>query len=181
MTNFSKNEEPKLVKPSLEYKDSFLEAESEYEKEGKPRHASPTSTFRELETDFEKYLKRVSDDEKGVNMKEGYVPCTASWLVDNGKFIGSVNIRHRLNEHLRNIGGNIGYSIRPSARKNGYGTKILELALPAAKSLGIDKVLITCDDDNIGSAKIIEKNGGVLENKVEHEGKLKRRYWIENK
>ena len=109
------------------------------------------------------------------------MPATALWLVDNGEFIGSLSLRHRLNENLLKMGGHIGYSIRPSARKRGYGTKILELALPIAKSLGIDKVLVTCDDDNTGSAKIIEKNGGVLENKVEHEGKLKRRYWIENK
>ena len=66
-------------------------------------------------------------------------------------------------------------------RNKGYGTKILELALDEAKKLGIEKALLTCEDDNINSAKVIEKNGGVLENKVTGDRKLKRRYWIENK
>ena len=170
-----------LIKPAVEYKSSFLDAEKEYETEGKFRHASPGMPLEELQKDFKKYLEKSANTEKGIGLQEGYVPATALWLVDNGEFIGSLSLRHRLNENLLKMGGHIGYSIRPSARKRGYGTKILELALPIAKSLGIDKVLVTCDDDNTGSAKIIEKNGGVLENKVEHEGKLKRRYWIENK
>ena len=136
----------------------------------------------EVEKDFDKYLEKLANEEKGIGLKEGYVPATTLWLVNNEKFIGRVSIRHKLNDALMEYGGHIGYAIRPSERNKGYGTKILELALPLAKKLGISKALITCDDDNPGSIKIIEKNGGVLENtSVSPEGKLKRRYWIENK
>ena len=94
-------------------------------------------------------------------------------------FIGWLDIRHSLTEHLREIGGHIGYAIRPSERGKGYGNKILELALPKAQELGIKDVLITCDADNTPSAKIIEKNGGVFENiKTTSDGVPKRRYWI---
>lgn len=94
-------------------------------------------------------------------------------------FIGKVNIRHRLNKNLLKAGGHIGYTIRPSERRKGYGTLILRLALPKAKALGIKKALITCYEDNIGSRKIIEANGGVLEDTATtNEGVVKRRYWI---
>ena len=99
-------------------------------------------------------------------------------FIDKGEYVGFVSIRHKLNKHLRQIGGHIGYQIRPSKRKQGYGTLILKLALQKAKKLGIKKALITCDDDNIGSWKIIESNAGILQNKVKHQDKLKRRYWI---
>lgn len=106
------------------------------------------------------------------------MPASTRWLVDDGEFIGRVSVRHQLTEKLLQEGGHIGYGIRPSKRKMGYGTKILELALPLAKSLVIDKALLTCNDENLGSQKIIEKNGGVLENKVQLPTKLERRYWI---
>jgi predicted acetyltransferase len=176
----------KLVKPSMEYKESFLEAEREYTEEGKPRHSGPSMVRQELEENFGKFIEKTVNQEKGIDLPAGYVPASSLWLIDNNKFIGTASIRHTLNENLLKIGGHIGYSIRPSKRKMGYGTKILELALPEARKLGIKKVLVTCDDDNIASAKIIEKNGGVLENKIEGEydgeiKKLKRRYWIVNK
>ncbi len=169
----------KLVTPSPEYKKSFIVATKEFQAEGRNLNIDTTEFLKS--GSLEKYLEKLSNQEKGIGLKEGYVPHSVFWLVEGGEFVGAVDIRHRLNEHLLSMGGNIGYSIRPSARRQGYGTKILELALPFAKTLGIDRVLVTCDDDNIGSVKIIESNGGVLENKVEHEGKLKRRYWIENK
>ena len=77
--------------------------------------------------------------------------------------------------------GHIGYDIRPSKRKQGYGSKILELALPKAKELDIERVLLTCDETNTGSRRIIEKNGGVLENQVKNPetGVDKLRFWID--
>jgi predicted acetyltransferase len=171
-----------LVKPSIEYKDSFIEGVKEYQALGdEKRFRSMDINIPEVEKDFGKYVEKLTNWSLGIGLKEGYVPATTLWLVENGEYIGTASIRHTLNEHLLTMGGHIGYGIRPSKRKMGYGTKILELTLPFAKKLGIDRVLVTCDDDNIASAKIIEKNGGMLENKVEHEGKLKRRYWIENK
>ena len=167
----------KLVKPSIEYKYSFIEAVKEYEAKGENFYLHA----RKPEADFDELLLKIKEREEGKNLPADRVPQTELWLVQNDKFIGWTKIRHRLNENLLLQGGHIGYSIRPSARNKGYGTKILELALAEAKSMGIDKVLVTCDDDNIGSVKIIEKNGGTLENTIENEGKLKRRYWILNK
>jgi len=175
---------PKLVKPSVEYKDSFIQGVKEFHGDGDQqrfRHMKNID-IAEVEQNFEKYLEKLENQSKGIDLQEGYVPATTLWLVDGGEYIGSANIRHELSEQLLTLGGNIGYGIRSSKRRMGYGTKILELALIEAKKLGIDKVLVTCDDDNVGSYKIIEKNGGVMENKIENEeGKLKRRYWIDNK
>jgi len=161
-----------LVKPNLKYKDSFLNGIKELQDEG--NNILPTPWVAH----FDEYVARFDNEEKGINLPEGYVSHSRFWLIDNEEFIGHVDIRHKLTDSLLNFGGHIGYAIVPSKRKMGYGTKILEMALPLAKDLGINKILITCNDDNIASAKIIEKNGGVLENKIDHEGVIKRRYWI---
>lgn len=166
-----------LVKPSLVYKDSFLEALKEFQTEGKNIYLHTTEPIE----DFDTLLLKIKEKEEGINLPEGWVPQTELWLVENGKFIGWVKIRYQLSENLLKQGGHIGYAIRPSKWKMGYGSDILKLALPVAKGLGIKKALLTCDDDNLGSIKIIEKNGGVLENTIIYEGKLKRRYWISNK
>jgi len=94
------------------------------------------------------------------------------------RLVGVLKLRHYLNEFLEKHGGHIGYGIRPSERRKGYGDKILQLALPEAKKLGLEKVLLTCNDDNLGSISIIEKSGGILQDKIESGGKLTRRYWI---
>ena len=92
-----------------------------------------------------------------------------------------MSIRHTLSDHLREFGGHIGYEIRPSARRRGYGTLILKLALERARELGISPVLVTCDVDNLGSRGVIEANGGELEGEFEvpqYHDKPIRRYWI---
>ncbi len=107
----------------------------------------------------------------------GHVPCTYYWVVDDadpGTYLGSLSIRHRLTPFLLDVGGHIGYSVRPSARRRGVATAALAAALPEAAALGIHRVLVTCDDDNVGSARVIEANGGVLEDVRNG----KRRYWI---
>lgn len=90
------------------------------------------------------------------------------------EYLGRISIRHRLTAYLREIGGHIGYDIRPSARQHGHATAMLAAALPVARSLGIDPALLTCDDDNIASRKVIEANGGTLED--HRHGKA--RYWV---
>src|SRR3989338_1676429 len=173
----------KLVLPSIEYKESFLEALEEFRKEAK-RQDIENSLVKHFEEakGFDDFLVRLHGQAEGKFLPEGYVPHTVYWLVDNGKFIGWLNIRHRLNEHLREVGGHIGYAIRPSERGKGYGNKILELALTKARELGIEDVRITCNADNIRSAKVIEKNGGVFENTTTTaDGVVKRRYWIHTK
>src|SRR3989344_3179647 len=154
----------KLVLPTIEYEQSFREAAEEFRKEEK-RLDIENSLVKRLgeSSDFSAFVEKLHGEAEGKFLPEGYVPHTVFWLVDGEKFIGWLNIRHRLNEHLREVGGHIGYAIRPSERGKGYGNKILELALTKARELGIKDVRITCNADNIRSAKVIEKNGGVFE------------------
>jgi len=174
-----------LILPSAEYKVSYIEAVKEFQED----HSFPLMertydklSIPDLEENFEDYVEKELSGARGENLPEGYVPQTTYWLVDEGEYVGSVRIRHHINhEFLKTIGGHIGYSIRPSARGKGYGNKILELALLKAKELGIERILVTCDATNTASRKIIEKNGGVLENQVPNPetGVDKLRFWIE--
>jgi predicted acetyltransferase len=157
-----------LISPSEKYKESFISAVKEYQAETplNSRHEYYRALdIHDLKDNFDSYLKKISDAAKGVGLPAGYVPQSDFWLVDNGQYIGRISIRHTLTDHLLNIGGHIGYDIRSSKRQKGYGTKILALALPRAKELGLDKVLLTCDEINIPSRKIIEANGGLFEDK----------------
>ena len=95
--------------------------------------------------------------------------------------VGAINIRHYLNDHLLKYGGHIGDGIRPSERRKGYATKMIALGLAECKKLGIDRVLLVCDKDNIGSKRSIIKNGGILENELLEDGKIVERYWIDVK
>lgn len=168
-----------LVLPSIKYKESYLGALEEA-KTDNDNGGAKLQEPKENES-FEDFVKHFYDEIKGLNLPEGYVPATMFWLIDNGEFIGRIQIRHELTEYLSKRGGHIGYYIRPTKRKMGYGKKILEMALTEAKKLGFEKVLLSCNDDNAGSWKIIEANGGVLENIIEPEKegeKKKRRYWI---
>ncbi len=176
MENLEKINDIKLVAPTEDFKKELIEAVQEFQAEDKEGHFS-ISTPGE---DFSKFLAYLNDKELGVNLPEGRVPQSELWLMAGNRLIGWVKIRHTLNEELLKKGGHIGYGIRPSERGKGYGTKILELGLHKAKELGIKRILVTCADDNMGSAKIIEKNGGILENKIEYYGHLIRRYWIDN-
>jgi predicted acetyltransferase len=97
----------------------------------------------------------------------------------DGKVIGVIQLRHQLNDFLLNFGGHIGYSVRPSERRKGYASTMLQLCLAEAKNLNINRVLITCDEDNVGSAAVIENAGGVLEDvRDADDGTRKKRYWI---
>ena len=172
-----------LILPSAEYKDSFVEAVREYkgEAETEPTRSYRNLSIEELEKNFEVFVERERSHAEGKNQPEGYVPQTEFWLVDGGEYIGRVSVRARLNEHLLQIGGHIGYNIRPSKGGKGYGNKILELALLKAKEMEIEKVRITCDVDNVASRKIIEKNGGVLDSEIPNPetGVNKARFWID--
>ncbi len=165
-----------LVLPSLKYKREFLEALEESKNETGDTRLSQA----EENESFEDYVKRTNDNSKGQNLLKSHVPASTFWLIDKGELIGRTQIRHELNDFLLKANGHIGYYIRPSKRKMGYGKEILRLALLEAKKLGLSKVLIDCDEDNTGSWKIIEANGGELENVVEIEKNKpkKRRYWI---
>jgi predicted acetyltransferase len=106
---------------------------------------------------------------------------TTWWLVEGDTYLGRISIRHALNDSLLFEGGNIGYDIRPSARGKGLGTLQLALALPKAREIGLTRALLTCDWDNVRSARVIEANGGVFQDEVPVPGKtrINRRYWID--
>ena len=167
---------PEIKEASVLYKDSYLSALEEFHKEGRDLDVDE----KELADNFPEFVQKLKDQSLGLNLKPGYVPATMYWIIDNADYVGKVQLRHSLTDSLLKVGGHIGYEIRPSKRKQGYGEKALELVLPQAKALGLEKVLLTCDSTNIGSQKIIETNGGVLENEVEtEEGQpSKLRYWI---
>ncbi|MBI4427314.1 MAG: GNAT family N-acetyltransferase [Candidatus Magasanikbacteria bacterium] len=167
----------RLIKPTLKYKTSFQRGLKEFlkiDKRNQEGHGNEGDPAK-----IEEYIKKSRCYERGVNLPKGIVPASTFWLIDKGIFIGRVGIRHKLNKKLRGFGGHIGYAIRPSKRNRGYGSKILRLALQKAKQLGLKKALVTCDDTNIASQKIIEKNGGKLRRKKKWEKKLMRFYWIE--
>ena len=168
---------PILVEPSEQWESAFLAFLREFvdaeEEIGEPS--------RSAEGGFAEFLAQLRDWARGLNLPEGYVPSSTYWLVsDEGEILGQINIRHRLTPALEDFGGHIGYHVRPGERRKGYGTKMLTLALDEARRLGLTRVLITCDPDNLASARVIEKNGGVLASRsVAHNDRLTSRYWIE--
>ncbi len=172
-----------LVQPSAEYKDSFIEAVREYknEEESEPTRGYRSLSILDLEKDFDAFVERERSHAQGLNQPAGYIPQTEFWLVDEGEYIGHARVRQQLNQHLYEIGGHIGYDIRPSKRGRGYGNKILELTLQKAREMGIERIRITCDVDNIPSRKVIEKNGGVLDSEIPNPETdvNKARFWID--
>ena len=166
-----------LRRPRLDEEDEFMRAHRatspdvpyflHYYQEGMP---------------FSRYIEVLVERERGVNLPPDHVPSTFLFAFNGQRIVGRVAIRHRLNDGLLRVGGHIGYVVVPEFRRQGYAATILRLALRIAHdSLGIQRVLVTCDDDNIGSIRTIEKNGGVLEDVVSGPDldRPKRRYWID--
>lgn len=138
---------------------------------------SPWAIFKNDCHDFDFYLEHLEFKEAAENR----VPDSVFFLLDEerNRLLGAVNIRHYLNDALLKEGGHIGDGIRPSERRKGYATAMIRLALVECKKLGIDKVLMTCSKENIGSVRSIVKNGGVLENEfINSDGDVEQRYWI---
>lgn len=110
----------------------------------------------------------------------GFVPGTQYIAVrkSDGRIVGMLNFRHRLNDYLENFGGHAGYSVRPSERGHGYAAQMVELLKPIAKEMGISRLLITCDRENPASAGTIRSAGGILENEVEEDGRWTQRWWV---
>lgn len=148
----------RLVRPDARYKDSFLEAACEFKAGGHHRYVDLDVDV--LARDFEHFLARELDRSP---LTPQHVPDTVFWLVEGDQFIGRIVLRHHLNDFLRRFGGHIGYEVRPSRRREGHGTRMLALLLDEARAMGLAKLMLTCDADNIGSRRIIEANGGQLE------------------
>lgn len=166
----------KFIVPDEKYLRSYTEAYGEYLANGVSTYAFTDVSTCDVFEKFENYRTER-------NLRPDRVGSDYYWLVDEQRsyFIGETNIRHRLNDMLLHNGGHIGYGIRYSEWNRGYGTMLLSLALEKAKEMCISPVLITCNDDNLASARVIEKNGFILENKVvvSKDGKdvIRRRYW----
>ncbi len=126
------------------------------------------------------YVELVRGWQDGINLPDGFVQHAELVAVVDGDIVGRTSVRFVLNEFLRTIGGHIGYAVRPPFRRQGHATEILRQSLDIARAHGVSPVLVTCDIDNVGSLKVIEANGGVLEGIFDGEPGLppKRRYWI---
>lgn len=147
----------KLIKPNLKYEQSWQEALAEFRAE----KAIGFWNFEQEPTNITEYIQRTKNESVGKNLKSNKSPNSTYWLIDKNKFIGHCNIRHSLTEQNQQF-GHIGYYIRPAERQKGYGTKILELAIVKLKQLNLSEALITCDETNQGSIKVIQKNRGQL-------------------
>lgn len=126
------------------------------------------------------YLESLTNARHGVGLPDGFVPSTVLVADVDRVIVGRVSIRHQLNDFLAHEGGHIGYVVLAQHRRQGYATEMLRTSLQITSDLGITRVLVACDDDNLVSARVIERCGGVLENVVEgRTGVAKRRYWID--
>lgn len=176
MTEVSDDGAPlELVEPSVRLVAAFRAMARDWSENDDGR-------YDDLIGDFAGYVRMLYNQSRGVGLSAGFVPSNTYWLLRDGKdIVGAVRLRHRLSPMLIDEGGHIGYEIAPSARRRGYGTRQLALVLDKARKRGLKVALVTCDADNIGSTRIIEKNGGVYDNEAisQRTGNRVSRYWIE--
>ena len=167
-----------LVKPNLSYADEIIKYKEESLKENPLINGSAgLNRFSSIEDWLEELKKRSSE----ATVPEGLVP-SSTYLGIREKdnyIVGMIDIRHYLNEYLTQVGGNIGYSVRKTERNKGYAKQMLKLALEKCKELKIKKVLITCDEDNITSEKVILSANAKFEDIRNVDGENKKRFWID--
>ena len=167
-----------LVKPDLSYADEIIKYKEESLAESPIINGSAgLDRFSSIEIWFEELKKRSCED----TVPEGLVPSSTYLGVreKDNYIVGMIDIRHYLNEYLTQIGGNIGYGVRKTERNKGYAKQMLKLALEKCKDLKIKKVLITCDEDNIASEKVILSANAKLEDIRNVDGENKKRFWID--
>jgi predicted acetyltransferase len=165
----------RLIEPTVNFKEDFYALAEEFTAEGDDR-------YRDVITNFESFIQQCANEAAGLNLAPERVPQSTFWLVRNDRrILACSRVRHVLNAYLKEEVGQIGYDVRPSERRRGYGTQILRLTLDKARDIGLKRILITADTSNIGSWRVIEKNGGMLWSEaVSRETKeLLRKYWME--
>jgi predicted acetyltransferase len=175
---------PGFSPPTSHVRLSFIAAMEEFRAEGRGAWADDTMLGREIRESgldwhdpgrFEGYVRYLRDQAReDAPRRPGHVPSTTLWWVEGEEYLGRLAIRHRLTPRLVDLGGHIGYDVKPSARRCGHATAMLAAALPVAHALGIDPALVTCDEANAGSRRVIESNGGILEDKRGSE----LRFWV---
>jgi predicted acetyltransferase len=135
----------------------------------------------DLGGDVNAYVEYLEQQSRAQSLPDGRVPHSTFWLVDgSGEVVAISNLRHRLNEFLSEVGGHIGFGVRPSARRRGFATQVLRCTLIEAQRLGIERVLVTCDKGNLGSERAIRKNHGVLQDEIWSDvySRVVQRFWI---
>ncbi|QNE22228.1 GNAT family N-acetyltransferase [Kribbella qitaiheensis] len=169
---------PELIEPTVELHGSWLESSAEWGgkyQEGTGMHEAGDDVVTvEGFSAWVERLRESSDDSRKLDRAHA----TYRWIVEDGKYLGAVTLLHTLTDKLLEGGGHIGYSVRPSARGRGLATWALGRVLEVAREQGMDRVLVTCDEDNLASARTIERNGGVLEDIRETWLGPTRRYWF---
>ncbi|MEU6554085.1 GNAT family N-acetyltransferase [Streptomyces sp. NPDC046915] len=171
-----------LIAPTARLRSSWLTARGEWQP-GAHQDGTGLRLVGDDDLDspdgFASWVERLrQQSDRSLPVGEGRVHATHWWIVDGETYLGAIDLRHYLNAVLLEGGGHIGYSVRPSARRRGLATWALGAVLLRAPALGLDRVLLTCDDGNAGSARTIESNGGVLEEVRSTGIWVKRRYWI---
>lgn len=154
----------KIEKINLKHKEAILEMCKEYNLNNEDYNGA---FFIKNIIDYEEKIKELDNASNGILENPSFVPYTCYVFIIEDKIVGVGSVRHYLNEYLEKFGGHIGYSIRPSERKKGYGSKALELLINQAKEMNIEKILITCNINNIGSKKVIENNNGKFINQID--------------
>jgi predicted acetyltransferase len=148
-----------LLTPAL--RDAFFDMAADYHAAREDRYDAIAEQYRH---DFDLYLRFLDEQSRGVNLPPEHVPQTTFWLVnDQGRILACSRLRHGLHPRLHEWGCNIGYDVRPSERRKGYGTLLLSLMLEKAREVGLPRVKLTCDATNVASIGVIRNNGGQLE------------------
>ena len=144
------------------------------------RGVGGSNDYRPAEDTMTDVLQRMIDRSEGRQLLPGWVPFTTYWLLDeDGAVVAYSRLGHALNDRLAYGDGNVGYYVKRSERRKGYGRLVLALTLAEGRKRGIERFLLTVDSDNVGSIRVIEANGGVLEDeRIAPEGGKFRRYWI---
>lgn len=165
----------KIEQISLKHKNQILEMCTEYNLNNEDYNGA---FFINDITDYEEKIKELDNASKGILDNPSFVPYTCYVFIIEDKIVGVGSIRHYLNDYLKNYGGHIGYSIRPSERKKGFGKMALNLLLKEIAKKDIKEVIVTCNSNNIGSQKVIEGNNGILVSELEQNGKIIYKYNI---